>query len=69
MNLSLGEASSEDDAANKAQMEKTEISLTLSNKFEVLDDEQSDIHSLLVRLVSLGVHAFHVVFLHCTACC
>ncbi|KAI0214246.1 Ras GTPase-activating-like protein IQGAP1 [Lamellibrachia satsuma] len=47
--LLVGEASSDDDAASKAQMEKTEISLTLSNKFEVPEHEQSDVHSQLIR--------------------
>jgi len=47
--VSTGEASVDDDAASKAQMEKTEISLTLSNKFEVPEHEQSDAHSQLIR--------------------
>ena len=62
--MSTGEASSDDDAASKAQMEKTEISLTLSNKFEVPEHEQSDVHSQLIRLVphlgSVTLHQFQV---------
>ena len=33
----------------KAQLGKTEISLTLMNKFEVLEDDQADVKQLLVR--------------------
>ncbi len=37
-----------EDAALREQ-EKTEISLTLSNKFEVPDDDDSDLRALFVR--------------------
>ena len=33
----------------KAQLGKTEISLTLMNKFEVPQDDQADVKQLLVR--------------------
>ena len=35
--------------ATKAQMAKTEISLTLSNKFEVQEDDQMDLKTLFLR--------------------
>lgn len=34
---------------NKTSLAKTEISLTLTSKFEVPDDERSDVKSLLIR--------------------
>ena len=36
-------------AANRSTLAKTEISLTLSNKFEVLEEEQSDIKDIMIR--------------------
>ena len=44
-----GEDYINDDSANKTQMAKSEISLTLSNKFEVPENEDSDMKSLLIR--------------------
>lgn len=38
-----------DDAQNKSQLIKTEISLTLSNKFEVPENDDTDMKSLLIR--------------------
>lgn len=35
----------------QTQLGKTEISLTLSNKFEVPEDDQADVQQLLVRFV------------------
>lgn len=35
------------------QLAKTEISLTLSNKFEVPEDDKSDITNLMLRYFSL----------------
>lgn len=35
----------------QTQLGKTEISLTLSNKFEVPEDDQADVKQLLVRFV------------------
>ena len=39
----------EDNEQQLARMAKTEISLTLTNKFEVPDDDDSDIKALFVR--------------------
>ena len=34
---------------SKAALAKTEISLTLSSKFDVVDDEKSDMKALMVK--------------------
>ncbi len=39
----------EDHEQQLARLAKTEISLTLTNKFEVPDDDDSDIKALFVR--------------------
>ena len=39
----------EDNDQQLARLSKTEISLTLTNKFEVPDDDDSDIKALFVR--------------------
>ena len=39
----------------QTQLGKTEISMTLSNKFEVPEDDQADVKQLLVRSVGLAV--------------
>ena len=41
----------EDNEQQLARLAKTEISLTLNNKFEVPDDDDSDIKALFVRFV------------------
>lgn len=54
----LGTELTGDEAANDAlrqQMAKTEISLTLSNKFEVQTDDKADMKSLLIRTKRLIV--------------
>ena len=38
-----------------AQLAKTEITLTLTNKFEVPEDDQTDIKTLLIRTKRLSV--------------
>ena len=43
----MAEGQTEEDALR--DQEKTEISLTLSNKFEVPDDDDSDLRALFVR--------------------
>lgn len=48
----LGTELTGDEAANEAlrqEMAKTEISLTLSSKFEVQTDDKADMKSLLIR--------------------
>ena len=40
-----------------AQLAKTEITLTLTNKFEVPDDDQTDIKTLLIRWGNYGISA------------
>lgn len=39
------------DESVKAQLGKTEITLTLTNKFEVPEDDQLDLKSLLIKYV------------------
>ena len=46
-NVEVAEGQTEEDALR--DQEKTEISLTLSNKFEVPDDDDSDLRALFVR--------------------
>jgi len=41
----------EDSVAVKTQLAKTEMSLTLSNKFEIPDNDESDKMNLMLRLV------------------
>ena len=49
MIITLGDGSPEDSHTHRANLGKTEISLTLSNKFEVPEENQSDLKSLLIR--------------------
>lgn len=44
-----GNREDEDFAQQVAQLAKTEISLMLTNKFEVPDDDDSDMRALFVR--------------------
>ena len=45
-----GDAGIDDNGTqSKAQLAKTEISLTLSNKYEVPSDDKADVQSLLIR--------------------
>jgi hypothetical protein len=46
-NVEVAEGQTEEDALR--DQAKTEISLTLSNKFEVPDDDDSDLRALFVR--------------------
>ena len=39
----------EGSAPARFQMAKTEISLTLHNKFEIPEDDQADLHGLMLR--------------------
>ncbi|XP_065059905.1 ras GTPase-activating-like protein IQGAP1 isoform X2 [Rhopilema esculentum] len=50
----------EDNEQQLARMAKTEISLTLTNKFEVPDDDDSDIKALFVRTKKLIVEVMRV---------
>ena len=48
--ICLGDTGIDPDATvNKHQLVKTEISLTLTNKFEVPEENQTDVKSLLIR--------------------
>ncbi len=44
-----GDSGIEENGGNKSQLAKTEISLTLSNKFEVPEDDQSNVIALMLR--------------------
>lgn len=48
----LGETSPVDEEQVMSHHSKTEISLTLTNKFEVPDDDDSDMRALFVRYAS-----------------
>ena len=52
-----GDGNVEDNAAVKTQLAKTEMSLTLSNKFEIPDTDESDKTNLMLRLVCNKVDA------------
>ena len=44
-----GDVGIDESTTNKANLGKTEISLTLTNKFALPEDDQSDVKSLLIR--------------------
>lgn len=44
-----GDAGLDENGTNRSQVAKTEISLTLSNKFEVPEDDKSDLKNILIR--------------------
>lgn len=48
-----GDAGIDDGTGSKTQLAKTEISLTLSNKFEVPENDHTDTTSTMLRSVSM----------------
>ena len=50
-----GDASLDENGGSRMQMAKTEISLTLSNKFELPDDERSDLKNMLIRYKAITI--------------
>ena len=49
-----------DDNSNKSQLAKSEISLTLSNKFEVPETDDSNTKSLLIRYTEKNYKGFPI---------
>lgn len=55
LSFSTGDAGIDDSVVSKIMLAKTEISLTLSNKFEVPEDDQTDVTNLLLKYVQFAL--------------